>query len=216
MPLRESVQLPLISPRWRAARQIGIRAATVGLLLFGAVQLQNVLHTLGEDGFVQALRQNVWKRALADQARATPWPWQELSTNMSLAPGVPRLGLSAALRSHAVLEPPMPVREIDSRTKTAAAAKPHTDAPQGDVVLSDVAIGDSITFTAADGATCVYRVTGRRVVDPHLAASEAKRFGAESLFECGPLESLIRRATQGAAQRGSRAPIAPGADQQKL
>ncbi|MHA1517406.1 MAG: hypothetical protein ACTSYK_02270 [Alphaproteobacteria bacterium] len=190
----------------------------MGLFLIGAVQLQNAVPMLGEDGLVQALRHNVWKRALADQARATRWPWQDLSTNMSLASGamVPRLGLSAALRGHTVPEPAVPAQDNDARTKTAATATPDGHAPQGDLALSDVAIGDSITFTAADGATCVYQVTGRRVVDPHLAASEAARSGAESLFECSPLESLIRQATQDAAQSEPNARVAPGTHQQKL
>ena len=214
MPLRGSVQLLLLSPRWRAGRRIGIGAATVGLLLIGAVQLQSAFVALGEDGLVQALRQNVWKRALADQTRVTPWPWQDLAANMSLAPGakVPRLGLSAALRDHVVVEPALPARVDDARSKTASGAQ-----PQGDVALSDVTIGDSITFTAADGATCVYQVTGRRVVDPHLQAIEAQGFDVEaSLFECSPLESLIMQATQGATQDEPPAPVAPGADQRKL
>ncbi len=78
-------------------------------------------------------------------------------------------------------------------------------------------IGDSITFTAADGATCVYRVTGRRVVDPHLAEGEAMRADGEtSLFNCGPLDRLIMQATQGALT--GEPPVTPQAtgDQQKL
>jgi hypothetical protein len=219
MPVRGSVQLLLLSPLWRAARRIGIGAASVGLLLIGAVQLQNALPALDEDGLVQALRQNVWKRALADQSQGTPWPWQDLSTNMSLAPGaaVPRLGLSAALRDYIVAEPALPARDDDARAKTASDVQPESNIAQGDVALSDVTIGDSITFTAADGATCVYHVTGRRVVDPHLPASEAQGFDVEaSLFECSPLESLIMQATQGAAQGEPHAPVTRGADQQKL
>lgn len=213
MPLRGSVQLLLLSPSSRALRRIGIGTAAVGLIIVGAVQLQNAFPALGEDGLVQALRQNVWKRALADRTQATPWPWQDLSTNMSLAPGaaVPRLGLSAALRDQFVAEPAGPARNSDTRIRTTS------DAQQGDVALSDVAIGDSITFTASDGATCVYQVTGRRVVDPHLPASEAQGFDVEApLFECSPLESLIMQATQGAAQGEQHAPVAPRADQQKL
>ena len=107
-------------------------------------------------------------------------------------------------------------------TKTVSNAPPRDHAAQGreqqgDVALSDVTIGDSSTFTGTDGATCVYQVTGRRVVDPHLAASEAERFDGEaSLFECSPLESPIMQATQGAAQVEPTAPVAPGGAQQKL
>jgi len=218
MPLRGSVQLLLLSPRWRRARRAGIGTAVTVLLLAAAAQVQHVLPSIGEDGLVQALRQGVWKRALADQAHATPWPWQDLSANMSLAPGatVPRLGLSAALRNHVISEP-VSAPDDNARAKTASSAASRAHETQGDVVLSDVTIGDSITFTAADGATCVYQVTGRRVVDPHLAASEAERFdGGATLFECSPLESLILQATQGAARGKPAAPVAPGGEQQKL
>jgi hypothetical protein len=116
---------------------------------------------------------------------------------MSLAPNatVPRLGLSAALRyeTAGLGEKILPAPDRTARVRTKDAKSPPA---QGDVALGDVTIGDSITFTAADGATCIYQVTGRRVVDPHLAESEAERFGEAALFDCGPLEDLILKATQ--------------------
>jgi hypothetical protein len=120
---------------------------------------------------------------------------------------VPRLGLSAELHK----------RTADAREQASpvhAPTKTGSDADVlGDVAISDVAIGDSITFTAADGATCVYRVTGRRVVDPHLANGEAERAdGGTSPFTCSPLNRLIMQATQ------AKPPVAPhpANDQQKL
>jgi len=218
MPLRGSVQLLLLSLRQRETRRAGIGAAALVLLLTGAVQLQGALPSIGQDGLAQALRQSVWKQALGDQAQATAWPWQDLSANMSLAPGavVPRLGLSAAMRDQIIAEPASPAPDSVAHAKTTAShTQPRSPQTQGDVALSDVATGGSITFTAADGATCVYQVTGRRVVDPHLAASEAVG-GEASLFECSPLESLIMQATQGAAQGEQQVPAALGDDQQKL
>ena len=35
--------------------------------------------------------------------------------------------------------------------------------------LSEIGVGDHITVTTSDGASRDYRVTGRKVVDPHLA-----------------------------------------------
>lgn len=199
MPSRGSVQLLLLSPRRRATRRAGIGAVAAVLVLAGAVQLKDALPTLGEDGLTQALRQSVWKQALGDQSKPVAWPWEDLSVSMSLAPSasVPRLGLSAAMRFDTVADQPVPVPV--QRPKAVAHGK-YTN--EGDVALGDVTggvtIGDSITFTAADGATCVYQVTGRRVVDPHLAASEAERFDGEAaMFACDPLESLIMQAAQG-------------------
>ncbi|HUU24811.1 MAG TPA: hypothetical protein VMW68_04515 [Methyloceanibacter sp.] len=201
MPLRGSVQLLLLFLRARATRMAGLGAAALGLLLIGAVQLNGALPSLGKDGFAQALRQSVWAQALAvpDQSEFAHWPWEDLTVNMSLAPTakVPRLGLSAALLDAPAWNgPASPAPGRTARVKTNRKA--GGDQIQGDVALGDVSIGDSITFTAADGETCVYRMTGRRVVDPHLAESEAEGFGGEAaLFECGPLESLIMQATQG-------------------
>jgi sortase (surface protein transpeptidase) len=58
--------------------------------------------------------------------------------------------------------------------------------------LGDVAIGDRITVTAADGSSHVYRVTGRRVVDPHLADTDPGLTGGEvSAVTCWPLGPLV-------------------------
>jgi len=191
----------------------------VVLLLIGAVQINGVLPSLGKDGFAQALRQSVWEQALADQSEFAHWSWEDLSVNMSLAPAarVPRPGLSAALLNEPA-HGSSASRSPDRTAHVKPEKKASGDQIQGDVALGDVAtggvvIGDSITFTAADGATCVYRVTGRRVVDPHLAESEAERFGGEAaLFECGPLESLIMQATQGEPKMAPE----PTAEQRKL
>jgi hypothetical protein len=183
-------------------RKAGIGAVAAVLVLVGAVQLKDALPAIGEDGFAQALRQSVWKQALSDQSKPVHWPWDDLSASMSLAPSaVPRLGLSAAMQNETMsahAASPAPVRTARVKAKRAKDDPVQGDVALGDVALGDVTIGDSITFTAADGATCIYRVTGRRVVDPHLAASEAEQFDGEAaMFECGPLESLIMQATQG-------------------
>jgi len=102
MPLRGSVQLLLLSLGRRATRKAAIGAVAIGLLGVGAVQLNNALSSLGEDGLVYALRQSAWQQALADQSKPIRWPWEDLSASMSLAPTattVPRLGLSAAMRT---------------------------------------------------------------------------------------------------------------------
>jgi hypothetical protein len=214
MPLRGSVQLLLLSLRRRATRKAWLGAVGAVGLAVGGVQLANVLPSLGEDGLAQALRQSVWNQVLADQSTPARWPWEDLSVSMSLAPSasVPRLGLSAAMRRETagVAESISPAPDHTARVKTQKA---KSDQVQGDVALSDVTIGDSITFTAADGATCIYQITGRRVVDPHLAASEAERFGGEAaLFQCGPLENLIMQATQGEPDAAPK----PAEEQRKL
>jgi len=205
MPRRGSVQLLLPPFRPRATRWLGLGAIAVVFLVVGVVQLRERLPLLAESGLAQALRQSAWEQALAGQTQTEHWPWEDVSTNMSPVPTakVRRLGLSAAVLSRA---------KKASKSASVESRQPaHAEA--GDVAISDVTIGDSITFTAADGATCVYRITGRRVVDPHLVDGEAERAdGRTSPFTCSPLNRLIMRATQ------AKPPVAPRAagDQQKL
>ena len=217
MPKRGSVQLLLLFLRPRATLGWGMGAAAAIGLIAGLVPLNGAAPLLDKAAFAQTLRQGAWEQALAGQSTPARWPWEDMSEHMSFAPGakVPRLGLSAAMLNQTEGAP------------QAAASEPYRPAQaeadkdigaKGDVALSDVAIGDSITFTAADGATCVYRVTGRRVVDPHLAEGEAMRAdGATSMFNCGPLDRLIMQATQGALTQGAP-PVGPQSadDQQKL
>jgi len=209
MPRRGSVQLLLLPFRPRATRWLGLGAVAVVFLVVGVVQLRERLPLLAESGLAQALRQSAWEQALAGQTQTEHWPWEDVSTNMSPMPTarVRRLGLSAAVLSRA--KEASKSASVEQRQRAHAEADKDT-AALGDVAISNVTIGDSITFTAADGATCVYRITGRRVVDPHLADGEAER--ATSPFTCSPLNRLIMQATQ------AKPPVAPraAADQQKL
>lgn len=219
MPLRGSVQLLLPTLRRPATRKAGIGAVAVVLVLAGSVQFKDMLPSLGEDGIAQALRQSVWKEALSGPSKPAQWPWEDISMRMSLAPSatVPRLGLSAAMqRQTAAVADPSPERNARVSPRMNPDDGMRGDVALGDVALGDVSsggvsVGDSITFTAADGATCIYRVTGKRVVDPHLAANDAERFeGEAAMFECGALEDLFMQATQG------KAPPTPADDQRKL
>ena len=199
MPLRGSVRFLLPSLRMGLARKAAICVSATAVLVFGAAVVRDAFPAIERDGLAQTLRQSVWAEALSGQSTPVRWPWEDLTVSMSLDPSanVPRLGLSAAMQ----IEAP-PVRTTDA--KRARADRNKTAEHAGDVALRDVEIGSNITFTAADGATCIYRVTGRPVVDPHLTAGEAGRtlgeaaMGEAALFECGKLENLIMQATQAA------------------
>ena len=105
------------------------------------------------------------------------WPWADSPTATDAT--VPRLGLSAAVGTAAdtVVEPSHPA--ADRREE------PHNK-------LSEVGVGDNITLTTADGSSRVYRVTGRRVVDPHLADTEFGPLdGDPTLVTCLPLDPLL-------------------------
>ena len=76
----------------------------------------------------------------------------------------------------------------------AAAVTPIVDekqfAPRSK--LSEVGVGDKITVTTADGASRDYRVTGRKVVDPHLAETSPGPSDVDAtLVTCQPLDPLL-------------------------
>ena len=85
--------------------------------------------------------------------------------------------------------------------------------------LGDVGVGDRITVTSADGSSHVYRVTGRKVVDPHLSESDARKYGADpTLVTCLPLDPLLASSLRLIIQATTIDPPAPPAPrpEQKL
>lgn len=197
------------APRRRLAAKTCLAASAALVALFAASNVRDAFPTMNEDGLAQSLRQSAWTKALSDQSAAEAWPWQNVSQHMSALPSakVRRLGLSASFRdmTEVAAEPGR------SANPSLASQKSSPRSAQGDVALGDVGsgtvgIGDSITFTADDGATCVYRVTGRPVVDPHLDSRQAEGAKGEAgLFDCSPLDTLIMRATQAAPKAAPEA-----------
>jgi sortase A len=167
MPKRGSVQLLLLSFRARLGWKIG-----AGLALA-------VLVALSQMGLTQLLHQNVWQRALSGQTEYVAWPWED--TTFVPSAKVPRLGVSAAV-----------IVEADDGNESWLGALPGAELGKSDKDLRDVAVGDRITLTAADGSSHVYRVTGRRVVDPHLEESDPGLGEAHvSLVTCWPLDPCV-------------------------
>jgi sortase (surface protein transpeptidase) len=73
-------------------------------------------------------------------------------------------------------------------TKPVATGDRHTPRAK----LSEVGVGDRITVTMPDGSSRDYRVTGRKVVDPHLAESETGSSDIDAtLVTCMPLDPLL-------------------------
>ena len=57
--------------------------------------------------------------------------------------------------------------------------------------LSEIGVGDHITVTTSDGASRDYRVTGRKVVDPHLADQSGPADLDATLVACLPLDPVL-------------------------
>ena len=203
MPFRGSVDLLFQSIRPRTMVKAGLGAGAAFAILLGTAEMRDAWPVLNQDGLAQTLRQSAWDQALTGQSAPDHWPWEDVSANLSLAPSakVRRLGLSAAMRDpSAVSAAPKQTAKGQPNNNKAINGPIEGDIALGNIGSGTVGIGDRITFTANDGATCIYHVTGRPVVDPHLASDEAGDAAGESgLFECGPLESLIMQADQDAA-----------------
>jgi hypothetical protein len=218
MPKRGSAQFLLLSSRPRAMLGWGIGAAAiVFFLMAGLVFTKDEFPLLAKTGLAQALRQSVWQQALAGQGQPEHWPWDETSAKMSLVPAiarVPRLGLSAAILKRAADTQGAPARHLTdaSGAKTRNASPEVGDVAIGDGALGHVAIGDSITLTSADGTSHVYKITGRRVVDPHLAGRDSALSDAKpSRIACWPLEAIQATKTEPPA-----APQRIGSQQKQL
>lgn len=181
MSRRGSTQLLLLSFRSRRGlrRTLGVAAAVA--LLAGVSQSARDFPLLTQTGVAQMLRQSAWERALAGLPEHTPWPW--LETPSPAASSVPRLGLSASLLAAKRPEPP-----ADRPAKPAKPADPAQDPHLGQ--FGEVGIGDQITVTTASGASRVYRITGPKVVDPHLAET-APDAPQPDRPHCLPLDPLL-------------------------
>ena len=183
MSKRGSMQLLLLTFRSRARLGWGIGAVAGFLVVIAALQVGGLFPLMARTGLGQVLRQSVWEQALAGLPAQTPWPWEDAApvTNAN----VPLLGLSAA-----VAQDGSPVEDERSSSQQPEQAGGDAQAPR--TKLSDVDVGDKITVTAADGASHVYQITGRRVVDPHLAETEDGPGDADvALVTCSPLDPFV-------------------------
>jgi hypothetical protein len=148
----------------------------LGWRILGAAALIAVA-SLATAEFAPLLHQSAWKQALAGEPSQKAWPWE--AAEPTKQSGVPILGLSAALNDT------IPQVEI-----APSAPRQGKDVKPSRLQLGDVAIGDRITVTASDGSSRDYRVTGRKVVDPHLAEGDsvAPTGGEVSPVTCWPLD----------------------------
>jgi hypothetical protein len=181
---RGSAQLLLLFFRSRTRLGWTIGAIAVVLVAAGLLQGGGDFPLLTRTGLAQLLHQSAWQHALAGLPEQAPWPWAETPPGATAA--VPQLGLSAS-----VVKEESPDKDEGASIQSAQPASgedPHVPRTK----LSEVGVGDRITVTTADGASRVYRITGRRVVDPHLAESESGPADDDAtLVTCLPLDPLL-------------------------
>lgn len=182
MPLRGSAQLLLLFLRSRSKRRwVGAIAggAVAAGLFFGGSTLPT-----GTE-LAQLLRERAWDRALAEAPEPSPWPWSDSQSAAATAGKVHRLGLSAAVYNDATAQ----------GLGAVYAPKPPAEAAshQNDSSLRELVVGDRITVTSASGTSRHYRVTGPKVVDPHLADGASSASGDASSDTCVPLDPLLAR-----------------------
>ena len=171
MPERGPVQflLPFFRSRATPGWRLGLAVAFIALLGLLPGE-ESVFHRAKAD-LTQSLRQAAWTHALAGEPEQKPWPWDGASPSAS--PFVPRLGLSAAVLYDGSGQ--RSERKPFSRSWRAALAMDRHD-PH--LTPGDVAIGDGLPVTTAEGLTPAYQVTGRENLDAQGSATDASPAGA--------------------------------------
>jgi hypothetical protein len=98
---------------------------------------------------------------------------------------VAQLGLSAAVikEDNPGEAQGLPIRPLQRTSRK----DPHL----ADNGFSEIGVGDRITVTTADGASQVYSVTGRKVVDPHLAETSPGAAENTATANCLPLDPVL-------------------------
>jgi hypothetical protein len=194
MLIRGSAQLLLLF--FRSRPRLGWLVGCTALILALATLLQagGEFPLMTRPGLAQLIRQSAWEHALAGRPEQAPWPWAE--TSAAASGGVSQLGLSAAVIKEG--GPGEAEGTAIQPLQRTSSQDPHLPANR----FGEVGVGDRITVTTADGTSQVYRVTGRKVVDPHLAevVPDAPQDGTASA-NCLPLDvanslSLIIQATK--------------------
>ena len=195
MSRRGSAQLLLLFLRSRARLGWTLGAMVSVLVVAGLVQAGDDFPILAKMGIAQMIRQSAWHHALAGMPEQAVWPWSD--TPAATDAKVPSLGLSAAVGKavDTAIEPSQPAGDDKNEPRTK---------------LSEVGVGDRITVTTADGSSRVYRVTGRGVVDPHLADTESGPLNADpTLVTCLPLDPLLASSLRLVIQAIKTEPPAP-------
>ena len=214
MPERGPVQLLLHFLRSRPAAGWRSGLAVTLIATLGLLPGEGSLYHKAKAGLTQSLRQAAWKHALAGEPEAKPWPWDHASPAVYSV--VPRLGLSAAVHYEAGGQRSEQISGTARTSITQDERDPH-------LALGDVAIGDRITVTTADGSTRPYRVTGRQVFDGQGVDSQTLEPGAPPATaapaeSCSPFESSISGALHLIIEaiQGDRPANLPANDEQKL
>jgi sortase A len=181
MPSRGSAQILLLFFRSRPKLGWTMGAMAGVLVVAGLIQAGGAFPLMTRTGLAQMLHQSAWQHALAGLPQAAPWPWA--SASQATIAEVPRLGLSAS-----VIKETGPGNEGGSVMQPASGEDQH--APR--TKLSEMGVGDRITVTTQDGSSRDYRITGRKVVDPHLAETVTGPSDADAtLVTCMPLDPLL-------------------------
>jgi LPXTG-site transpeptidase (sortase) family protein len=181
MPSRGSAQLLLLFFRSRPRLGWTMGAMTGVLVVAGLLQAGGAFPLMTRMGLAQMLHQSAWQHALAGLPEVAPWPWA--SASQATIAEVPQLGLSAS-----VIKETGPGNEGGSVMQPASGEDQH--APR--TKLSEMGVGDRITVTTQDGSSRDYRITGRKVVDPHLAETVTGPSDADAtLVTCMPLDPLL-------------------------
>jgi sortase A len=172
----------------RQAAALAACAAVVGLW-----QLGTGLYIPAKAVVAQVLLHDAWRRSLAGETRAKPWPWADtwpVARLRAPAHGIDHIVLAGASGSTMAFGP----GHLDGTPKPGGPGNSiiggHRDTSLA--FLERVTVGERLVIETADGARVIYRVTGHRVVDAsHPWPSPNVANKRLTLVTCYPFDAVV-------------------------
>lgn len=185
---------PLASLRSRTfVRQRGLTALALVMALIGGVLVGDSFYIKAKAGVAQILLEKAWSRTLTGETEAKPWNWADTWPVAMLA--VPRLNEASivldSVSGQAMAFAPGLMHGPRPGEPGLAIISAHRDTHFK--FLKDIAIGDTVEVTNADGALVIFKITETRIVEANASGLYQSGTTARiALVTCWPFDALQR------------------------
>ena len=167
------------------------------LTLTGAALIAWSAYIPAKATLAQVLLERAWDRTVTQSSAHKPWPWADTWPVAKIS--IPRLKASAIVL-HSTSGQAMafgPGLMVEAATIGAAGTSviaAHRDTHFR--FLKDVAVGDQVEITTADGTLHRYAVTGTKIVHAEASGLDPARSGATgssiALVTCYPFDAITQ------------------------
>lgn len=165
-------------------------AGALALGVLGTAQLSGGLYIKAKAELAQHLLEHAWTKTLAGSAQAKPWPWADMwpAFRLSTGKGTTLIALEGASGEALSFGPgwlPSTPRPGAPGLSIIAA---HRDTHFA--FLKDIALGDSVAVTGADGAVKRFEIEETRIVDAGASGLDPHQAGTRlALVTCWPFDA---------------------------